>query len=175
MQQSPSAATARRVRIAACGAKPSPGVASLPKFLGFVHAEIREPVGVLVEFAGDVLERDAPDLMREQGRLCVERLQPRMLHLEAAAHLLDEQLRIGLDVDGRVAVFLRPAQRRQQAVVFRDVVGGDADPAVQLVEERTVGPFDVDAVARGAWIAPRTAIDVGGDQDAWVAASCGRK
>ena len=52
-----------------------------------------------------------------------------MLHLEPAAHLLDDEEGVRLDVEGGVAVLLRPAQRGQEAVVFGDVVGGDAEAA----------------------------------------------
>src|SRR5579864_3601653 len=68
-----------------------------------------------------------------------------------------------------MAVFLGPAQRRKQTVVFGDVVGRHADATVQLGQHRTVGVFDVSAVARGPGIAASAAINVGGDQDVWVA------
>ena len=70
------------------------------------------------------------------ARRHVERLQARILHLVFAAHLLDEQLRVGANVHARWRVVDGPLQRRQQAVVFRDVVGGDAEAAVQFVERR---------------------------------------
>ena len=72
--------------------------------------------------------------MREQPRLRVERLQPGVLHLVVAAHLLDEQQRIGADVHARAAVIDRPLERREQAAVFGDVVGGDAERRRELVD-----------------------------------------
>ena len=80
----------------------------------------------------------------------------------------------------RVAVLCRPAERGEQAVVFGDVVGGDAEAAVQFVEDGAVGTLDEDAVARGTGVAPGAAVDIRGDHEtvrsqSWVAAFCGTK
>ena len=47
-----------------------------PLWLRFVHRRVREAIGVGVQRAADVLEGDAADLVREQARLGVQRLQP---------------------------------------------------------------------------------------------------
>ena len=85
-------------------------------------------------------------------------------------------------MDLAVAVLRRPAQRGEQAVVLGDVVGGDAEAAVQFVEDGAVGILDEDTVAGGAGVSPCAAVDIrsdhadaADDQDAWVAAFCGRK
>jgi hypothetical protein len=62
--------------------------------------------------AADVLEGDAADLVRQQPRLRVQRLQPRVLHLEAAEHLLHEQERIRPDMKLFQAARPGPVQRR---------------------------------------------------------------
>ena len=90
-------------------------------------------------------------------------LQSRMLHLVLAAHLLDEQLGVRAYLDILFAVRDSPAKRRQQSVVLGDVIGGDSQAAVQLVDEPAFGIFDADAVAGRAGITPRAAIDVNGD------------
>ena len=116
-----------------------------------------------VERAADVLEGDAADLVREHARLRVQRLQPGVLHLVVAEHLLHQQERIGSHVELIAAVALRPLERREQRAVFGDVVGRDADRLRELLDQRAVGLLDADAEAGRAGIAARAAVDVGDD------------
>ena len=127
--------------------------------------------------AADVLERDAPDLVREQPGLRGKRLQAGVLHLEVAQHLLDQQQRIRSHVNVALAVRLRPFQRREQPAILRDVVRRRADRFAELFDGRAVGPLDADAETGRTGIAPRTAVDVGDDAHvvAWVAAGAGTK
>ena len=129
-----------------------------------VHRRVGEPIGVRVERAADVLERDAADLVRQQPRLGVQRLQARVLHLVVAEHLLHEQQRIGADVQRAVPVRARPFERGEQAAILGDVVGRDADRLAELLDERAVGLLDADAVAGRPGIAPGAAVDVGDDR-----------
>src|SRR5439155_532166 len=115
--------------------------------------------------APDVLERDVPDPIDEAARLQVERLQPGVFDFVFPAHLLDEQLGIRADVDVPLAVRERPPQRGEQAVVFSDVVGRDAERAVDLVEERAAGRLDAHAVAGRARVAAGAAVDVRDDAE----------
>ena len=89
--------------------------------------------------APHVLERHVVQLADEQAGAGGQRLQPGMLDLVLAAHLLDQQLGVGADLHVAMAVIDRPLERGQQAVVFGDVVGGDAERAVQLFDQRAVG------------------------------------
>ena len=68
-----------------------PSVAS-QRGLGFVHREIRQPVGFAVVLAPHVLECDASDLRRQQFRARIERLEPRVSDAVLAAHLFHEEL-----------------------------------------------------------------------------------
>ncbi len=115
-----------------------------------------------IQGAADVLERHAADFVREEARSGVQRLQPGVLHLVDAAHLLDEQQRVRAHAQRAVAVRPGPLQRGEQTAVFRDVVGGHADRFVELLDERPAGVLDADAEARGPGIAARAAVDVGG-------------
>ena len=75
-----------------------------------------------VERASNVLECDATDLVCEQSRSCVQWLQSRVFHLVASEHLLNEQERIGSDVDLPFVMRPGPLERRQQCSVLGDVV-----------------------------------------------------
>ena len=66
--------------------------------LGFVHPEVRQPVGFLVLLPPHMLERHVVQLRDEQAGAGYERLQAGVLDLVFAAHLLDEQLGIGADL-----------------------------------------------------------------------------
>src|SRR5262249_6625495 len=107
-------------------------------------------------------ERHAPDLVGEEPRRRVQRLETGVLHFVIPAHLFDEQQRVRLDVKFGVAVRLRPAQRSEQAVVLGDVVRRHAERAVEFVEDAAVGVADDDAVARGPGVATRPAVDIYG-------------
>src|SRR5260221_8856439 len=139
--------------------------------LGFVHGDVGQPIRLRVQLPSDVLERDAVELRREQARARVERLEARVFDLEFAFHLVHEKQGVRADVDDALAARGRPCERREQAVVFGDVVGRDAERAVKLLDERAGGILDPHAVARRARIAPRAAVYVRGDQEACVAAS----
>src|SRR5258708_4710956 len=92
-----------------------------------------------------------------------------MLHFVVPLHLLHEQQRIRLDVHRVLFVVFCPSERGEKAVVFGDVVGGDAERAVELLERVPVGVLDDDAVAGGPGVAAGAAVDVGGDQEGWGA------
>jgi hypothetical protein len=141
--------------------------AAAAQFLGVsVHANVRQTIGILILLPTDVLEGNIANLHHEHARFQVERFQPFVLDLVVALHLLDDQLRIALDRDLLEIVIDRPLQRGDQAVVFRDVVGGVAERAAQLREHVAEIVDDVHAVAGGAWVAPRAAVKERGDQGA---------
>ncbi len=116
-----------------------------------------------------MLEGDAADFVGEHARLCVQRLQPRVLHLVVAEHLLNEQERIGSHVELLVAVALRPLERRQQRAILGDVVGRHANRLGELLDQRAVLLFHANAESRRAWIAARAPVDVGDDRPGRVA------
>src|SRR5262245_56816596 len=106
--------TARSVRIAATAPRRG-GWWALSDLSGsgllvrrVVHGRIGKPIGVRVESATDMLERHAADLVRQQPRLCMQRLKARILDLVVAEHLLDEQQRIGPDMQLAASPRLRP-------------------------------------------------------------------
>src|SRR3954470_20345167 len=145
-------------------ARSSPPSARLQLRLCLVHSEIGEAIRFLVELAPHVLERDLADRADERARLQEQRLQPFVLHLVLAAHLLDEQLRVGADVHLAMALRGGPAQGGEQAVVLGDVVGRDAEAPIQFVDHRAVGILDRHAVPRGARVPARPSVDVSRDQ-----------
>ena len=67
-----------------------------------------------------------------------------------------------------------PLQCGEQPVVFRDVVGGDAERTVQLLNQVALGVLDADAVAGRSRVAPGAAVDVGANHDALGAGLGGR-
>src|SRR5262245_39986568 len=123
----------------------------------FVHGLVGEAIGVLVEFAPDVFEGDVADLASERACLLVERLKARTLHTIFAAHLLHQQFRVGADMQPGDAIGGRPSQRRNQAAVLSDVVGGRAERFLQL-DDRAVILLDVYPVPCGAGVAARAAV-----------------
>jgi hypothetical protein len=94
---------------------------------------------------------------------CPTRSRARALDLVLAAHLLDEQFRVGADLDILVPVIHRPFQGREQAVVFGDVVRRDAQAAEELFDEGSVGVFDADAVTGRSGIAAGSPVDINTD------------
>src|SRR5262245_18293244 len=158
----------KRIRRRPPAAKSSPRSGTLFQLLfRLVHTQVEQSIRILVEFAANVLERDVADLAHERARLHEERLQPFVLHAVLAAHLLHEELGIGLDEHPAVLVLHGPSQGGKQAVVLGDVVGRDAEAAVQLVEQAAARVHDVDAVSRGSRVAAGASVDVRRDQDAW--------
>ena len=79
----------------------------------FVHGRIREAIGVGVQGAADVFVRHLADFVGEEARSGVQRLQPRVLHLVDAAHLLDEQQRVGAHVQRAVRRSPSPTPARR--------------------------------------------------------------
>src|SRR6476659_6134325 len=66
---------------------------------GVVHRLICQPVGVSVLLAAHVFETDTSNLVREKAGFGMERLESRMLDFVVAEHLLNEQQRIGSNVN----------------------------------------------------------------------------
>ena len=128
---------------------------------GLVHSRVRESIGVGVQRAANVLESHAADLVCEQARPGMQRLQSGVLHLVVAEHLLNEQQRVGADQKLRAAVRLRPFQRGEEATVLRDVIGGHANRFVKLLDEGAAGFFDAHAETRRPRVAARAAVNVG--------------
>jgi hypothetical protein len=114
---------------------------------------------VLVALARDPL---VGDLVRREdpARLQRERLHVGVLDLPAAGHLLDDELGVHADVDGRGGVQLvGGAQACQQAPVLGHVVRRDADVLGPLRQRLAARRVDDDrAVARGPGVAPGPAV-----------------
>jgi hypothetical protein len=140
---------------------------------GRVHAKVRQSVRFLVELAANVLDFHLVELTNHQPGTRMERLQPGILDLVLATHLLHQQLGVRADLHAALLVINRPLQRGEQAVVFGDIVRRDAQPAVQLVNERAVGGFDPDTVPRRTRIATGPAVYVSDNhqrgQEGWAA------
>ena len=81
----------------------------------------------LVVLAAHGRVADVADLPREPGRLERELAQRGVLHLVLAAHLLDEELGVGDDLELVQAEVARPLEAGDERPVLGDVVGGDAD------------------------------------------------
>jgi len=128
-----------------------------------IHRVVREPIGVRIEVAADVLEPHALEARDERSCRLIQRLQSWMLHPVLALHLLDEQQRIRSDRDARAAVGHSVLERGKQSSILRDVVGCRADRLTELVDERPIRMFDADAIACRAGVAAGSAVDVGDD------------
>jgi hypothetical protein len=86
-----------------------------------------------------VLESHVVELSRQQPRPNVQRLQACILHPVFSAHLFDEQLGVGANVNSPDIMVHRPLQRGEKAVIFRDVVGRYSQSTVQFVEDGAIG------------------------------------
>jgi hypothetical protein len=129
--------------------------------LTVVHCLIGQPVGVCVLLAADVLETDMSNLVREELGLGVQGLEPGVFDFEASEHLLNEQKRVGSNMNGPVAVSVRPFKRCKQAVVLGHVVRGDTNGPLQFVDQRSIGALDPNSVSGRTGIAARAAVDIG--------------
>ena len=116
-----------------------------------------------IERAAHVLVGDAADLVCEQSGLGMKGLESGVLYLVAPQHLLNEQQRIGSNVNGLVPMGTDPLERGDQRPIFGDVIGGHADRVAELVDQGSVRLFDPDAVAGGAGIAAGAAINIRDD------------
>ena len=61
----------------------------------------------------------------------------------------------------------RPSKCREQAVVLGDVVGGNAETAVDLVNDGAVRVLDLHTEARGTRIAAGATIDMSSNHETW--------
>jgi hypothetical protein len=76
-------------------------------------------IGVGVQRAANVLEGHAADLVCEQARPGMQRLQSGVLHFVVAEHLLNEQQRVGADQNLPATARFRPFQRGEEAAYPR--------------------------------------------------------
>ena len=87
---------------------------AIRRFRRVVHSRVGEPIGVGVQRAADVLERDAADLVREQPRPGVQRLQARVLHLELPSICCTSSSESERTCSVRWPCAPRPLERREQ-------------------------------------------------------------
>src|SRR6266511_5685514 len=90
-------------------ARPSIATTSAAR-LGPVEGLVHEPVGQLVVLAAHRRVGDAADLPGQRGGLERERAERFVLHPILAAHLLDDELRVGDDLQLADARFDGPGQ-----------------------------------------------------------------
>lgn len=81
-----------------------------------------------------------------------------------AFHLLDHELGVGDDAEGRVAVFQGPGEGGDEAGVFGDIVGFLTDVFAEASEDAAAGVFDDSAVAGWAGVAAGAAVAVGDEE-----------
>jgi hypothetical protein len=105
-----------------------------------------------------VLEPDAREPGGERAGLGVEPLQRRILHLEPAGELLDEQAAVGANEDLAGTQIASPFEAADYRGVLGDVVRRDADPLGDLGPDGAGVVNDADADPRGAGIATRGAV-----------------
>ena len=104
---------------------------------------------------GDALERG-----RDRSHLLVEPLEGRVLHLEAARELLDQQAAVRAQDDLRRPELPRALEAAERRGVLGDIVRRDADALGDLVEDLAVLVGDHDADAGGPGVPPRGAVAV---------------
>ena len=98
--------------------------------------------------------------LRHFLRAFVERLQVGALHFVQPAHLLDEQLGVALYANRTNAVRLRIIHRRNETVVFGNVVAEPADVLFEFGDDSSVGVANDHAIGGRAGIAARPSVNV---------------
>jgi hypothetical protein len=106
----------------------------------------------------------------------VEGLQARVLHAVLAAHLLNDELRVAVDLELGRAVLARELDAAQERAVLGHVVGGLADGLPYRVHDRALGVRDHDADRGRAGVPAGPAVNVDDElqeatsASAWLAA-----
>ena len=118
----------------------------------FVHGEIRQAVGVLVLTSEYVIDAEGLQFCDMAFGLVVERAQVGAFDAVLALHLLDHELGVSDDAQLGVAPGEGEFEGGQQAGVFSEVVGLNAEEFVQLFDLVAVGVFNADAVTGRAGI-----------------------
>src|SRR5215467_12251628 len=126
----------------------------------FVHGLIGQRIRFSVLFTVNVVDAERYEGPRHFLGALKERLQVGALDFVLPAHLLDQQFGVALDVQFPHAAGLREVERRDESVVFGDVVGGPADVLLQASDNFTARIADYHAVSGRPWIAARPAVDV---------------
>jgi len=133
-----------------------------------VHGFVGEAIGFLVFVAEDVLDREGVELGDAALGFVVERAEVGTFDLVLALDLFDHQLGVGDDTEAGVVVFEREIEGGEEAGVFGEVVGADAEVFVEFGDFFSVFVLDVDAESGVAGVAARASVAEGGDD-----AGCG--
>src|SRR5438477_612115 len=126
----------------------------------FIERLVGQRVGFAILLTIHVVDAERVERLRHFLRAFVERLEIGAFHFVLPAHLFDQQLGVALDANGANSVGLRVVHRRDEAVVFRDVVGKAADVLLEFRDRSAVRVADQNAVSRGPGIAARAAVNV---------------
>jgi len=129
----------------------------------FVHGFVGEAVGVLVAAAEGVAHLEFGDLAGELAGFFVKRAEDGAGYLVLALHLLDHQFGVGDDGEVLRVVFDGPLEDAEEAGVFGEVVGLDAEVLAQFGDDPAFCVFDDCAVAGGAGVAAGAPVAVGGE------------
>ena len=125
---------------------------------GPVEGLVDERVGQLVVLAPDRRVGDAAQPACERGRLVEQPAQRLVLHAVLAAHLPDEQLRVGHDLDLPQAELEGPAQTLDERPVLGDVVRRHPDHLAARIEHGAVQGLQHVAERSRPGVAARAAV-----------------
>lgn len=127
----------------------------------FVHRDVRETVGILVLFPGDVGEFHFSSPVRDGfADVGVDGFERLVLHFVVSGKLFDDELGIGTELDFGGSEFDRPLDSEVGAHVFRHVVGGFSEVLVPLFDGVSFGIGDIDSETGRSGVSTGSAVGI---------------
>lgn len=127
----------------------------------FVHRDVRETVGILVLFSGDVGEFHLSSPVRDGfADVGVDGLERLVLHFVISGKLFDDELGIGTELDSSGSEFDRPFDSEVRPHVFRHVVRGFSEVLVPLFDGVSFGIDNVDSETCRSGISTGSAVGI---------------
>lgn len=126
-----------------------------------VHRDVRETVGILVLFPGDVGEFHFSSPVRDGlADVGVDGLERFVLHFVISGKLFDDELGVGTEFDFRGSEFDRALDSEIRAHVFRHVVRGFSEVLVPLFDGVSFGIGDIDAKSGRTGVSTGSAVGI---------------
>ena len=126
-----------------------------------IERDVRQCVGIAIQFAAHVLDGEILQLAREFRRALVQRLEVRAFHFVAPLHLAHQQFGIAADAQRGDVVARSVIERRQQGEIFRDVVGLAPDIFRELERDFSLGIAQHHGIRSRAGISAGSAVNIG--------------
>lgn len=133
----------------------------LAVFHSFVHRDVRQPVGILVLFAGNVGEFHFSSPIRNGfADVGVDGFERFVLHFVISGKLFDDELGIGTELDFGGSELDRTFDSEIRPHVFSHVVGGFSEVLVPLFDGVSFGIGDVDSETCRSGISTGSAVGI---------------